>query len=273
MARKLFCELGPMCYEISLQKEIFKRHLQDFFSPIHFAKDKSTDNLPCLVKNHFSLIVRKLAGIDMDLQYSKKANIELASKMIDGIVIHPGEVFSFWQIVKKPTRGKGYQDGLIVTRKGFSKGVGGGLCQMANLVHWLILNSPLEVVELHHHSDALFPDFKRRVPFGTGTSVCYNALDYRFRNNTDMDIQIRTWCEDGMLWGELRSEKPFAYRYRIIEEDHHYHKEGDRYYRISKVYQQKIDKDTGNIIEQKLVLDNHSLVVYDHDLIPKDEIR
>ena len=51
------------------------------------------------------------------------------------------------------------------------KGVGGGLCQMANMIHWLILHTPLEVTELHHHSDALFPDVKRRVPFGTGTSI------------------------------------------------------------------------------------------------------
>ncbi len=35
-------------------------------------------------------------------------------------------------------------------------GYGGGLCQMANMIHYLVLNSPLEVTELHHHSDALF---------------------------------------------------------------------------------------------------------------------
>ena len=52
---------------------------------------------------------------------------------------------------------------------------------MANMIHWLVLHTPLEVTELHHHSDALFPDVKRRVPFGTGTSISYKALDYRFK--------------------------------------------------------------------------------------------
>lgn len=33
---------------------------------------------------------------------------------------------------------------------------------MANMIHWLVLHTPLEVTELHHHSDALFPDVKRR---------------------------------------------------------------------------------------------------------------
>ena len=56
---------------------------------------------------------------------------------------------------------------------------------MANMIHWLVLHTPLTVTELHHHSDALFPDVKRRVPFGTGTSISYKALDYRFKNTTE----------------------------------------------------------------------------------------
>ena len=64
------------------------------------------------------------------------------------------------------------------------------MCQMANMIHYLILNSPLEVVEIHHHSDALFPDDRRRVPFGTGTSILYNNVDYRFRNNSNQDYLL-----------------------------------------------------------------------------------
>ena len=79
----------------------------------------------------------------------------------------------------------GYKEGLIIARNGMGKGYGGGICQLANMVHYLVLNSPLEVTELHHHSDALFPDERRRVPFGTGTSVWFNNSDYRFKKTTD----------------------------------------------------------------------------------------
>jgi vancomycin resistance protein VanW len=144
---------------------------------------------------------------------------------------------------------------------------------MANMIHWLILNSPLKVTELHHHSDALFPDERRRVPFGTGTSVCYNSLDYRFKNDTDQAVQILVWTKEGELMGELRSEAPFLYRYKLVEEDHHYRKEGDDYYRISKVFRNVIDKETGEVLKKELILDNHSKVMYDHAYIPKDEIR
>ena len=154
-----------------------------------------------------------------------------------------------------------------------TSGYGGGLCQMANMIHWLVLNSPLEVTELHHHSDTLFPDERRRVPFGTGTSVCYNNVDYRFKNNTDQDVQILVWCENGELCGELRSEREYPCRYKLVEENHHFKKEGDKYFRISQVYRIVIDRLTNEELYRELILDNHSAVMYDYALIPKDQIR
>ena len=47
----------------------------------------------------------------------------------------------------------------------------------------------------------------------------------------------------------------------------------DDYYRISQVYQLTIDRDSGETVEKKLVLDNHSKVMYDHALIPPEQIR
>lgn len=61
---------------------------------------------------------------------------------------------------------------------------------IGNTIHWLVLHSPLDVMEFHSHSDALAPDHEKREPFSSGTSVSYNYIDYRFRNNTDRDIQL-----------------------------------------------------------------------------------
>ena len=191
---------------------------------------------------------------------------------VNGIVINPGETFSYWKTVGRARRRYGYKDGLVISRKGFTSGPGGGLCQMANMIHLLILHSPLDVTELHHHSDALFPDERRRVPFGTGTSICYNNVDYRFKNNTDQKVQILVWVENGELCGELRSEREYPFRYKLVEENHHFQKEGKDYYRVSQVYRLVIDRLTNEQMDKELILDNHSIVMYDHNLIPKDEI-
>ena len=129
------------------------------------------------------------------------------------------------------------------------------------------------MTEFHKHSDALAPDEGKRVPFSAGTSVCYNHVDYRFKNNTDQNVQILVWCEEEKLYAELRSEKEYPWRYELIEENHHFAKEGDKYYRISEIYRNVIDKSTDTILKKELILNNHSEVMYDYSLIPKEQIR
>ena len=273
MARKLFCELNPTCYKISVKKEILKRNIKNFLNKSKLATEITNKELPNIVKSHTSIILRKLHNVDMKLQENKKTNLEIASKKINGLIIHPGEIFSFWYLVKEPIRKYGYKEGLVISKNGLTHDIGGGLCQLANMIHYLVLNSPLEVVELHHHSDALFPDDRRKVPFGTGTSVFYNYLDYRFKNTTNQDIQLLLWVDNDILCGELRSEQGFPYRYKLEEEDHHFKKEKDKYYRISKVFRITIDRETNKEIKKELILDNHSEVMYDYNLIPTNEIR
>ena len=273
MQRKLFCEINRTCYRISLAKEILRRNLKDLFSGQKIARERSGETLPVIVKSHSSILLRKLHGVDIRLQENKVTNIMLACSKINGLIIHPGEIFSFWKMIGNPTKRAGYKEGLVISKNNLSKGYGGGLCQLANMIHWLVLNSPLTVTELHHHSDALFPDDRRRVPFGTGTSVAYNSVDYRFKNTTDQDVQLLVWCEDGDLCGELRTTREFPNRYRLSEENHHFRKENDKFYRISQVYRTTIDRQTGKEIQIELILNNHSEVIYDYSLIPKDQIK
>ena len=257
-----------------MKKETLRRNIKDFLSSEKIAKEKSPELLPNILKSHSSVLVRRLEGVDIRLQENKVTNIRLAAEKINGIIINPGETFSFWKAVGKTTEKEGYLEGLVIKRGGkLGADIGGGLCQMANMVHWLVLNSPMTVTELHHHSDALFPDERRRVPFGTGTSVVNNYVDYRFKNNTEQKVQIVVWIEDGELCGELRSEKPYPFRYKLVEENHHFRKEGEKFYRISQVYRLVIERETGKEMKKELILDNHSLVMYAHSLIPKEQIR
>ena len=274
LARKLFCDINPTCYKISVKKETLLRNIKDFLSREKIAKEKSEELLPNVVKSHSSILVRKLEGVDIRLQENKVTNIRLAAEKINGIIIKPGETFSFWKTVGKTTEKEGYVEGLVIKRGGkLGADIGGGLCQMANMIHWLVLNSPLEVTELHHHSDALFPDERRRVPFGTGTSVLNNYVDYRFKNTTDQNVQIVVWIENGELCGELRSEKAYPFRYKLVEENHRFRKENGKFYRISKVYRIVIKRENNSEIKKELILDNHSLVMYDYSLIPSEQIR
>lgn len=272
--RKLFCEYGPLAYEISLRKEALKKDIDDYLiKKYKIARKKSYTNLEYLWKGDAKILLRKLHGVEMQLQKNKIKNLEIAGKKIDGIIIMPGEVFSLWNLVGKTSKRKGYLEALTVSDSELGKGIGGGLCQLGNLIHYLILHTDLEIVEKHHHSDALFPDEKRRVPFGTGTSIAYKRLDYKFKNTTNYPVQLRIWQDDVMIYGEIRSTVPINYKYKLVEEGHHFAMEDGIFYRISQVYRIKTDKETNKEINKELILNNHSRVMYDYSLIPKEEIK
>ncbi len=270
---KLFCEINPTCYAISEQKEIIRRHIKDLTGKTRFASVRSDEKLPELVNSQSSHLIKRAPGIDITLQENKAVNIRLACEKINGMIIHPGETFSFWHTVGKTTRRRGYKDGRVIIGGKLIPGIGGGLCNLSNTIHRLVLHSPLEVTEFHSHSDALAPDEGKRIPFSSGTSVSYNYIDYRFRNNTDQNVQLLVWCDDDNLYAELRSEREFAQCFSITEEDHHFCKENDKYFRVSKIYKVVTDRSTGEIIDKILVLDNHSEVMFDPELIPEEAMR
>ena len=116
MKRKLFCEYGPIAYSISITKEAIKKDIHDkLIKKYKIAKKKSYENLEYLWKGDAKILVRKLHGVDIQLQINKKKNLEIAGNKIDGVIIEPGEIFSLWNLVGRTTKRKGYLEGLVVT--------------------------------------------------------------------------------------------------------------------------------------------------------------
>ncbi|HPD88471.1 MAG TPA: VanW family protein [Oscillospiraceae bacterium] len=264
MKRKLFCEISPLTYRISVYKCRLIRSLKNLFIRGKFAKTFSTDPLPYLVYRHNSLIRRRLGNVDMRLQENKAVNLSVTVPKINGVLIRPGQIFSFWELVGKLTKQKGYKEGLTIANGKPSSDIGGGMCQFTNLIHWMVLHTPMTMIEHHHHDYIdLFPDFNRQIPFGTGTSIMYNYLDYRFLNSTDRTYQLLTYTTDEYLCGEIRASSMQPEKYHIFAEDEHFEKVGDDVFRCGKVYRSRIDRETGNQIEKTLLKNNCAKVMYD----------
>ncbi|MBR3454886.1 MAG: VanW family protein [Bacteroidaceae bacterium] len=275
MSKKLFCEICPATYAISLQKEIWKRRLKNMMGKERFATQRQSEKLDALVWEVHNNMIKRGPGIDERLQQNKADNIRLACSRINGLVIQPGETFSFWEMVGKTSKKNGFSEGRVIVNGKLVAGVGGGLCNLANSLNLVVLHSPLTITEVHHHSDALAPDpGGKRVPFSAGTSVNYNFIDYRFRNDTLQPVQLCTWCEGDNLFVELRTTEPFPVTFRIVEEEHHFHQESNgKFYRVSKIYRETLDRATEEVKTKELIWDNHSEVLFDYSLIPKEQIR
>ena len=272
--KKLFCEISPTTYYISLQKERLKRHLKNLLGGEHYASKRQAERMPIVVSSHEGDMIKRGPGIDPVLQSNKADNIRLACSKMDGLIIEPGETFSFWRQVGKTSKRNGFAEGRVLVNGRLVAGVGGGLCNLANTINLLILHSPMTITELHHHSDALAPDPGNvHVPYSAGTSVNYNFVDYRFRNDTKQPVQLCLWCEGDNLRAELRTTVNFPCTYRLTEEGHHFHLDDNgKYYRNSKIYRETIDRATGKIVSRELNWNNHSEVMFDYNLIPKEQI-
>ncbi|HWP80426.1 MAG TPA: VanW family protein [Candidatus Acidoferrum sp.] len=249
-------------------KCILIRSVKNLLSGQRIARTRQSDPLPFELYAHKSLIRRKLGNVAPELQENKAVNLGIAAPKVTGILIRPGEVFSFWSLVGATSERKGYQKGLVINRGKTGSGIGGGMCQFTNLIHWLVLHSPLEIVEHHHHDGIdIFPDFGRQVPFGVGTSIVYNYLDYRFKNPTEATYQLMLYTTPDYLCGELRSDARSDFSYHIKVSDEFFSQEDDGIYRNGQIIRNMIDKRSGNVVKSELIKTNHAKILYDASFV------
>lgn len=198
----------------------------------------------------------------MVYQYNKITNLKLAAECLDGIVIGPGEVFSYWKLIGKPTARKGYLEGMVLNGGKVESGVGGGLCQMSNLIFWMALHTPLTVIERHHHGYDVFPDTNRTQPFGSGATCYYPHGDLMLRNDTPYAYQLRVKVGKEFLEGAIRCEIPNSCVYQIVERNHRMQGEyWGGYSRHNELYRQVFDLD-GSLIREEFLFKNDVLMMY-----------
>jgi len=261
--RRPVSSLNPVFYFIAVKLRCFSRYLRWQFGGQKFAKTIIGQPLKFRVYKHQSVLIRRLGDSDITLQKNKVENLKIALKKLNGITIYPGEVFSFCRLVGRPTEKKGYLDGMLLSNGESKAGVGGGICQIANLIHWLCLHSPLTVTERHHHSYDPFPDEGRVVPFGSGATIFYNYIDYQFTNNTEYTFQLLFWLDQKCINGDLRVNAELPYKYHVFEQNHRFVKAGDAFYRQNELWREKYSKEgSGAVIEKELLQKNNSLVKY-----------
>ena len=154
-------------------------------------------------------------------------------------------------------------DGLELSRGEARRGVGGGICQIANLLHWLVLHSPLSVLERSQHSFDPFPDDGRVLPFGSGATIFYNYKDYQFTNNTPHTFQINLWFSEKCIEGDLRIDTELDYAYHVFEKDHAFLKIDGQFFRKNEIWRTKILKfESGKVINEELLTKNFAMVTY-----------
>jgi len=252
-----------------LGKEYFclKQKLSWHTSGIAFASQSQHQPLEFEWMRHQSVLLRQLKDVDMQLQYNKIVNLRLAVKKLNGIIIHPGETFSLWKLVGRPTKLKGYLPGMTLHNGKVSVGIGGGLCQLGNLIYWMALHTPLTVTRRWRHSYDVFPDSGRTLPFGSGATLSYNYIDLQLRNDTSQAFQLNLWLSEKNLHGTICADVIPDVQYQVFEKEHRFELQWwGGYTRHNEIWRKTINA-AQEVIEEELVTENHAVMMY-NPLLP-----
>ena len=188
---------------------------------------------PALVAADLGKMGVVLASYTTDYSSSPSArwhNVELAASKVHGILLAPGEEFSYNKVVGPREARYGWQNALMFEDGEVVPGMGGGVCQVSSTLYNAVLRADLKVTARQNHSIKV-----KYVRPGSDATVVYGALDFRFLNTTDGPVMILARTRRGELTLNLYGTKPVGKQIEIVSGPMHYNSDGDMTVTLYKV--------------------------------------
>ena len=157
----------------------------------------------------------------------RSGNIQLAARALDGLILLPGEEFSYNEAVGERTAEKGYGAAAAYSGGQVVQELGGGVCQLSSALYYCCLLADLEILFRTGHSYS-----QSYVPPGMDATVSWGGPDFRFRNDKDYPIRIRAAREGERLLVALEGTRTWLSR---VEPEY----EVQEYYPCATVYREE----------------------------------
>ncbi len=118
-------------------------------------------------------------------------NVALSASKINGVLVPPGEIFSFVKSVGEIDAAHGYQSSYIIQNGRTVLGDGGGVCQTSTTLFRAALDAGLEIVERNAHAYRV-GYYEENYDVGVDATIFSPSVDLKFRNDTEHYILIQT---------------------------------------------------------------------------------
>lgn len=255
MSRKRLTQIFPFLLplRIAQRKAFFYAGMR--FDGQAYANTVRQERLPNQLFSANSGLYNPNTGFDMSYQENKVFNLKLAAKTLNGLLIKPGETFSFWQTVRHADKETPYKDGVTITDGKLGIASSGGLCQMSNLLFWVFLHSPLVIVERHAHR-ARVPNSREGEPQGVDATINEGWLDVKVKNETDITFQIGIAFDSENITGRLFSDKAMRFTYEIEARNLSYFRKREKVHQKVRIYRLEIAFDTRDVLSESLLYEN-----------------
>ena len=125
-------------------------------------------------------------------------NVELSASKINGVILNPGESFSYNDVVGKRTTEAGFKSASAYSGGKVVQEIGGGICQTSSTLYCAVLYANLKVTarDCHHFAVSY-------LPYGMDATVSWGGPEFKFVNNRDFPIKIVTHCVNKQLTVEI----------------------------------------------------------------------
>lgn len=260
MGRKRITELAPWLLPLrKAQKRTFF-YAKMALDKNKYAAERSGEMLENQIFTTSSVIINRESGFDIQYQYNKAYNLEVAARPVNGVLIRPGETFSFWKLVRNADAKTPYKEALALKEGEMSTVSGGGLCQLSNLLFWMFLHTPLTIVERHSHSTEFFSASVCGMPEGADAAIAEGWKDLKVRNDTRNVFQVFAEVKGDELCGEIRAAYPLSVEYEVYHKHLHYYSRGNEIYRENDVFRKVKNRFTGATLDDARLFHSKSQV-------------
>ena len=147
-----------------------------------------------------------------DSDSNRLNNVRKAAQSINGVVLNPGELFSYNDTLGPVTAAAGYKSANVYSSGKIEKGIGGGVCQVSSALYSALLMADMDIVTRYNHS--LIVGY---VPYGQDATVSSGDIDLRFRNNTNAPMKIVASMDNRGVYITLLGNNPQPGRKISIE--------------------------------------------------------
>ena len=143
---------------------------------------------------------------------NRSGNLKIAADKINGVVLMPGEEFSFNEVVGKRTIEDGYTNAKIYENGKVVDGLAGGICQISSTLYNAVLRANLEITQRRNHSFTT-----SYVPAGCDATVVYGVQDFKFKNSRTYPIKFEANVANGIVEFKIHGIKEeIEYAIKII---------------------------------------------------------
>lgn len=186
--------------EFSISIDEVKTMLQEkqekYTIPLKITKPKvTTDSLGDeAFPNRLATYSTKYSTADVN----RTTNIKISVNKINGVVLLPGEEFSYNKVLGPRTPQAGYKLGAAYIGGKVVSDYGGGVCQTSSTLYNAVLLSNLEITSRTSHYFAA-----AYVPVSRDATVYWPSLDFKFKNNRKYPIKIKAYTSNGVIKVEI----------------------------------------------------------------------